>query len=340
MSTSWNDRSSYVTSDSSSSTNNQTRLVWDDAIKFAKNCFAGAFAAVVAKLVIAPFERVKLLLQLQNSQTTLAVEKRYKGVLDCFMRVPKEQGFLSLWRGNGVNIFRSCCQESLGFAFKDFFKIWSLDAVAPLPPSSLHTAHFLICGGFLYTFDTTHLGNLVAGGCSGAATMVIIYPLEFIRTRLAIDLGKDRKDREFTGMFDCARKIMKQDGFAGMYRGLLPSIQYIIIYRGAYYGLFDSAKPYISKDGDALSFWRAFTAGQVVTLIAAMLSYPLDTIRRRLMMAAGHKNFMYKGTIDCTKYIYVNEGWKAFFNGALVNAMRGTGAALVLAVCNEFAKYM
>ncbi|VDM60004.1 unnamed protein product [Angiostrongylus costaricensis] len=274
-------------------------------------------------MVIAPVERVKLILQLQNSQTTLAAEKRYKGVLDCFIRVPKEQGFLSFWRGNGVNIFRSCCQESLGFAFKDFFKIWSLDGVNP----NDHHYRFLF-------------GNLVAGGCSGAATMVIIYPLEFIRTRLAIDLGKDKKDREFTGMFDCARKIMRQDGFVGMYRGLLPSIQYIIIYRGAYYGLFDSAKPYISKGGDALGFWRAFTAGQVVTFIAAMLSYPLDTIRRRLMMAAGHKNFMYKGTIDCTKYIYINEGWKAFFNGALVNAMRGTGAALVLAVCNELAKYM
>lgn len=58
------------------------------------------------------------------------------------------------------------------------------------------------------------------------------------------------------------------------------------------------------------------------------------------MMAAGRKVFMYKGTIGCSKYIYVNEGWKAFFNGAMVNAMRGTGAALVLAVCNEITKYM
>ncbi|KAJ1352350.1 hypothetical protein KIN20_008673 [Parelaphostrongylus tenuis] len=268
--------------------------------------------AVVAKMVIAPVERVKLILQLQNSQTTLAPEKRYKGMVDCFIRVPKEQGFLSFWRGNAVNIFRSCCQESLGYAFKDFFKIWSLQGVNP------NDNHYK----FLF-------GNLVAGGGSGAATIIIIYPLEFIRTRLAIDLGKDKKDREFIGMFDCTRKIMRQDGLLGMYKGLLPSIHYIVIYRAAYYGLFDSAKPFISKDGDTLGFWRAFTAAQVVTFIAAMLSYPLDTIRRRLMMAAGKKNFMYKGTIDCTKYIYGNEGWKAFFNGAMVNAMRGTGAALV-----------
>ncbi|KIH50072.1 ADP/ATP translocase 1 domain protein [Ancylostoma duodenale] len=169
---------------------------------------------------------------------------------------------------------------------------------------------------------------------------MIIYPLDFVRTRLAIDLGKDKRDREFRGMFDCMRKIIRHDGFFGMYKGLLPSLQYIMIYRGAYYGLFDSAKPYISKDGRTLGFWRAFAAGQVVTFIAAMISYPLDTIRRRLMMGAGKKKFMHKGTIDCAKYIYVNEGFKAFFHGAMVNAMRGTGAALVLALYNEMAKYM
>ncbi|KAK6760409.1 hypothetical protein RB195_021758 [Necator americanus] len=125
-----------------------------------------------------------------------------------------------------------------------------------------------------------------------------------------------------------------------MYKGLLPSLQYIMIYRGAYYGLFDSAKPYISKDGRTLGFWRAFAAGQVVTFVAAMISYPLDTVRRRLMMGAGKKEFIYKGTIDCAKYIYANEGWRAFFHGAMVNAMRGTGAALVLALYNEIAKYM
>ncbi|EPB80475.1 hypothetical protein ANCCEY_00372, partial [Ancylostoma ceylanicum] len=84
--------------------------VWDDALKFTKDFFAGASAAVVAKTVIAPVERVKLILQLQSAQTTLAPEKRYKGVIDCFIRVPKEQGFFSFWRGNWVNILRACSQ--------------------------------------------------------------------------------------------------------------------------------------------------------------------------------------------------------------------------------------
>ncbi|KAK6760407.1 hypothetical protein RB195_021758 [Necator americanus] len=323
MTTSWESETRYAAAMTPLSRTRHKTVAWEDALKFTKDCCAGAFAAIVAKTVIAPVERVKLILQLQNSQTTLAAEKRYKGVVDCFIRVPKEQGFLSFWRGNWVNILRACSQESLGFAFKDFFKIWSLNGVDPKNQR------------FRFLF-----GNIAAGGGAGVATFMIIYPLDFVRTRLAIDLGKDRKDREFTGMIDCMRKIIKHDGVTGMYKGLLPSLQYIMIYRGAYYGLFDSAKPYISKDGRTLGFWRAFAAGQVVTFVAAMISYPLDTVRRRLMMGAGKKEFIYKGTIDCAKYIYANEGWRAFFHGAMVNAMRGTGAALVLALYNEIAKYM
>lgn len=294
-----------------------------DLHKFSKDFLAGASAAAVAKTVIAPVERVKLILQLQNAQTTLAADRRYKGMLDCFVRVPKEQGVLSFWRGNWVNILRACSQESLGFAFKDLFKKYSLEGVDP----QQHHYRFLI-------------GNLAAGGGAGVATFMIIYPLDFVRTRLAIDLGKDKKNREFKGMFDCIAKIVRHDGILGLYKGLVPSLQYILMYRGAYYGLFDSAHPYCSEDGKTLSFWRAFAVGQVVTLVAAMSSYPLDTVRRRLMMNAGKKQHNYRGTVECARYIYTNEGWRAFFNGALVNAMRGTGAALVLALYNEMAKYM
>ncbi|PAV90717.1 hypothetical protein WR25_05498 [Diploscapter pachys] len=222
-----------------------------DAVRFSKDFVAGAFAAAIAKTVVAPIERVKLVLQLQSGQETIAVDKRYKGMVDCFIRLPKEQGFLSFWRGNWVNILRACSQ-SLGFAFINYFKKWF---VAGVDPKTNHARFFA--------------GNLTAAATGGVATIIIIYPLEVIRTRLAVDMGK---------------------------------------------------------------------AKTVVTLVAAYLGYPLDTIRRRLMMNAGKKQMPFKGTIGCAKYILVHEGWKAFFNGALVNALRGWGAALVLALYNETEK--
>ncbi|KHN84672.1 ADP/ATP translocase 4 [Toxocara canis] len=300
----------------------------DDAIKFCKDFLAGATAAVVAKTIVAPIERVKLILQLQTAQETIAVSKRYKGMIDCFIRVPREQGFLSFWRGNMVNIARACSQESLGFAFKDFFKIWCVSGVN----SKDNYWRFLS-------------GNIAAGGASGISTYCIIYPLDFVRTRrvvlvFAIDMGKE-KSREFTGFFDCMRKIFRSDGIRGLYYGFFPSLQYIFLYRGAYYGLFDSAKVLVSKkENNQINFLAAFIIGQVVTFTAAFISYPWDTVRRRLMMQAGRTDTLYRGVWHCTTKIYYEEGVRAFFSGMLVNAVRGTGAALVLALYNEFSKYM
>lgn len=71
---------------------------------------------------------------------------------------------------------------------------------------------------------------------------------------------------------------------------------------------------------------------QVVTVSAGIISYPLDTVRRRLMMQSGRpvEEMTYKGTFDCFKVIARDEGVGAFFKGALSNIIRGTGGALVL----------
>uniref|UniRef100_A0A0N4Z100 ADP/ATP translocase n=1 Tax=Parastrongyloides trichosuri TaxID=131310 RepID=A0A0N4Z100_PARTI len=309
-------------------------IVLERTIKFTKDFTAGAVAAIVAKTIIAPVERVKLILQLQTAQVTINSHERYKGMLDCFLRLPKEQGFFSFWRGNMVNIYRATSQESLGFAFKDIFR--RLLVNEEIVESS---ALKLTCQ------------NLAAGGAAGVATFAIIYPLDFARTRLAIDMGR-KTNREFSGMIDCVKKIFKTDGIQGLYRGLSPSLAYIFLYRGSYYGFFDSGKSiYLRSQGRVsntvnnidniqLSFIEAFVLGQVVTFTAGMLSYPLDTVRRRMMMQSGKCEKAYTNSVHCTKEILVKEGAKAFYNGAWVNAIRGVGAALVLAMYNELEKYM
>lgn len=60
--------------------------------------------------------------------------------------------------------------------------------------------------------------------------------------RLAADVGKGAGEREFTGLFDCCRKIFKADGLIGLYRGFGVSVQGIIIYRAAFFGIYDTAK--------------------------------------------------------------------------------------------------
>jgi solute carrier family 25 (adenine nucleotide translocator) protein 4/5/6/31 len=66
----------------------------------------GGVSAAVSKTIVAPIERVKMLLQVQDANKYMAAEDRYKGIVDCFSRVNKEQGFASFWRGNLANVIR------------------------------------------------------------------------------------------------------------------------------------------------------------------------------------------------------------------------------------------
>jgi len=82
--------------------------------------------------------------------------------------------------------------------------------------------------------------------------------------------------------------------------------------------------------GEKANLLATFALGQIVTVSAGIISYPLDTVRRRLMMTSGAKEKLYNGTVDCFSKILQNEGAGAFFKGCLSNVIRGTGGALVL----------
>lgn len=76
---------------------------------------------------------------------------------------------------------------------------------------------------------------------------------------------------------------------------------------------------------------------QVVTTVAGIVSYPFDTVRRRMMMQSGRakSDILYKNTLHCWATIYKSEGGSAFFKGAFSNVLRGTGGALVLVLYDE-----
>lgn len=292
-----------------------------DAKKFAIDLLSGGTAAAISKTAVAPIERVKLLLQVQDASKTIAVDKRYKGIMDVLVRVPKEQGFWALWRGNLANVIRYFPTQALNFAFKDTYKKLFLEGYDKKKD-----------------FWKFFAGNLASGGAAGATSLCFVYPLDFARTRLAADVGKGT-GREFKGLADCLIKIVKSDGPIGLYRGFFVSVQGIIIYRAAYFGMFDTAKMVFAGDGK-LNFFAAWAIAQVVTVGSGILSYPWDTIRRRMMMQSGRTDVLYKNTWDCTVKIVKNEGPRALFKGALSNVFRGTGGALVLAIYDEIQKYL
>lgn len=74
---------------------------------FAIDFLMGGVSAAVSKTAAAPIERVKLLIQNQDEMIKAGrLSEPYKGIGDCFGRTIKDEGFVSLWRGNTANVIR------------------------------------------------------------------------------------------------------------------------------------------------------------------------------------------------------------------------------------------
>ena len=286
------------------------------------NFLVGGISAAISKTTVAPIERVKLILQNQAASKHIPEDKRYKGITDCFIRVTRKQGFWSLWRGNLVNVLRYFPTQALNFAFKETFKNY----FNPYDKSNQPFKFFI--------------GNVMAGSAAGATSLCIVYPMDFARTRLAVDMGKNKHEREFKNLNDCFSKIYKSEGALGLYRGLGISLIGIVVYRGAYFGLYDTGHALLFKGKKSDSFLKMWAFAQSTTVLANQLAYPFDTVRRRLMMQAGEKEKLYEGTLDCFNKIKAKGGYKAFFKGGASNVIRSTGGALVLVLYSKIQTYI
>lgn len=282
---------------------------------FAIDFLMGGVSAAVSKTAAAPIERVKLLIQNQDEMLKSGrLAEPYKGISDCFKRVIAEEGFGSLWRGNMANVLRYFPTQALNFAFKDQFKRM-----------------------FNYKVDKDgywkwFAGNLASGGLAGATSLFFVYSLDYARTRLANDSKSAKKggERQFNGLVDVYKKTIATDGVAGLYRGFVVSCVGIIVYRGLYFGMYDSLKPVVLTGDMKDSFLGSFLLGWSITIGAGLASYPIDTVRRRMMMKSGEA-VKYKSSAHAFSEIVKAEGVMSLFKGAGANILRAVAGAGVLA---------
>ena len=290
----------------------------DKKLGFLENFGLSGAAAIISKTAAAPIERVKLLIQNQDEMIKVGrLTEPYKGVADCTLRTFKNEGILPFWRGNLANCIRYFPTQALNFAFKDQIK-----AIFKMKKTDPYSVKFT--------------KNILSGGAAGAMSLCFVYSLDYARTRLANDAkvaGKGGGTRQFDGLVDVYRKTLKSDGFVGLYRGFVISCVGIIVYRGCYFGFYDTLKPMLlGEDAGVVS---SFLLGYGVTVTSGLISYPIDTIRRRMMMTSGEA-VKYKGSFDCAMQIMRKEGSMSFMKGAGANILRGVAGAGVLSGFDKF----
>ncbi|WIA32419.1 hypothetical protein OEZ86_003242 [Tetradesmus obliquus] len=267
---------------------------------------AGMVTSGIYTSLTYPVHRVKILLQTQDANPRILSGKvpRYSFV-HSFGRLAKEQGVLGLWRGNTPYLLRHVPSISMSFAFKDAFREAMPRYDAAASPFSALAA------------------NAAAGAAAGALSLALVYPFEFATIRLAADLGSGGADRQFgNGMLSAWVQAMRAGGPLSCYQGFGVAVASMAAYKALYFGLYDTAKNLLlHEDGRRLEVTPTALLGRTAlaastTFMAASITYPLDIIRKRLVVDVGSdpSSRQYNGRFKAAvQRIYAREGLKGFY---------------------------
>ncbi|CAM9865797.1 unnamed protein product [Phaeothamnion confervicola] len=238
-------------------------------------------------------------------------------MVDCFRRVHAEQGMASFWRGNTANVARYFPAQALNFTLRDRYR------------------EVLVGNTPVADFSRYLFYSLLAGGASGATSLAVLYPFDFARTRVGADVGVG-SGRQFKGSIDCLRKTWAAEGLRGVYRGFDAALVGIIAWRAIYFGCYDALTERLLGGRRGGHLAERWALAQTVTTLGGTAVYPLDSVRRRMMMQAGRgPDAQYKGSWHCAVSVWRGEGVRGFYRGLSANLVRGGGGALLLVLYDE-----
>ncbi|XP_047458629.1 graves disease carrier protein [Mugil cephalus] len=293
---------------------------------WVRSFVAGGVAGCCAKTTIAPLDRVKILLQAQNPHY------KHLGVFSTLTAVPKKEGFLGLYKGNGAMMIRIFPYGAIQFMAFDKYK-------------KLLRTKFGIAG---------HIHRLVAGSMAGMTAVICTYPLDMIRARLAFQV---KGDQRYTGIVHAFQTIyLKEGGVLGFYRGLTPTLIGMAPYAGLSFFTFGTLRslglsrfpellgqPCLDNpDVLVLKTHVNLLCGGIAGAIAQTISYPLDVIRRRMQLSTVLPDSEKCGSpIKTLKYVYKEYGIRrGLYRGLSLNYIRCVPSQAVAFTTYEFMKQM
>ena len=181
-------------------------------------------------------------------------------IMDAMKYMLREGGVKGLWRGNGVNVIKIAPESALKFGCYEKVKQ-------------------LIKGDSARELSIYE--RFCAGSTAGAFSQTVIYPLEVMKTRLAL-----RKTGEITGIFDCAKKIYKAEGVKVFYKGYWPNLFGIIPYAGIDLAIYETLKNKIcekfSRENKSPHALVLLGCGTFSSCCGQLAAYPFALIRTKL----------------------------------------------------------
>ncbi|KAM6167072.1 mitochondrial adenyl nucleotide antiporter SLC25A24-like [Erethizon dorsatum] len=273
-----------------------------------KHLVAAGIASAVTRTCTAPLDRLKVTMQVHSLKT------RKMRLTSVFEQLVKEGGILSLWQGNGINVFKIAPEIALKIGAYEQYKKW-------------------------LSFDGNRIGVLerfISGSLAGATAQTCIYPMEVIKTRLIV-----AKTGEYSGIVDCIKKLLKQECMRAFFKGYVPNLLGIIPYAGLDLAVYELLKNYW------LEHYAENSVNPGITILLGcstlshtcgqLASFPLNLIRTRMQAEA----LVEKETISMiglVQEIYNKEGKRGFFRGITPNIIKVLPAVGIGCVAYEKVK--
>ena len=250
--------------------------------------FIGGVSGAISRTVTAPFELSKI--QKQN--------KFLKNT--SLLSVIKNEGFFSLWKGNGTNVIRIFPQMSINYSICELLRN---DILKPYKYSQYTIYNQKI-------IMTDNLINFISGAVSGSISMATIYPLENIRSRLALQNNKT----EYKGIID----VIQKTKIKNLYGGLKMSLIGFSPYNAFNFMFYFHYKEILKKINPNNNNANYMIAGGLSGISAITITYPTDLIRRRLQIQGMNELVpKYNGILDVIQKIYSKEGIIGLYRGLL-----------------------
>ncbi|KAF6199465.1 hypothetical protein GE061_007491 [Apolygus lucorum] len=258
---------------------------------------AGAFTGALEISITYPTEFIKVNLQLDQAK---GKDREYRGITDVYKKTVKKYGHLGLYRGLSVMLYGAVPKAAVRFGTFETLKENAVDVKGNLSPLKR-----MLCG-------------LGAGVMEAIA---VVTPMETIKTKFIND--QRSANPKFKGFFQGTMQIIKQEGFRGIYKGLLPTIMRQGSNQAIRFFVVESLKNYYKNREGSHKVPKYMTAlfGSTAGGISVCCNAPIDVIKTRMQGLEAKK---YKNSFHCAKMLWVEGGYKAFYKGTTPRLMRRT----------------
>ncbi|XP_069573414.1 calcium-binding mitochondrial carrier protein SCaMC-2-like isoform X1 [Brachyistius frenatus] len=258
-----------------------------------RHLVAGGGAGAVSRTCTAPLDRLKVLMQVHGSK------RNSMRITGGFAQMIREGGVRSLWRGNGINVIKIAPESAIKFMAYEQIK--------------------RLMGSNQVTLGISE--RLVAGSLAGAIAQSSIYPMEVLKTRLAL-----RKTGQYSGIVHCAKHIFQKEGVAAFYKGYVPNMLGIIPYAGIDLAVYETLKnswlQRFAKDSADPGVFVLLACGTTSSTCGQLSSYPLALVRTRMQGQASLEGGPQMTMTGLFRHIVRTEGFMGLYRGLAPNFMK------------------